>query len=484
MTGPRVLSVASEVFPLIKTGGLADVTGALPRALAPQGVTMRTLVPGYPGVLDALRSATEVCKLDGLPGGDARLLEASLAGLDLLVLDAPNLFARPGNPYADERGEPWHDNAIRFGALSAAAAAVGRGGVPAFRPDIVHAHDWQAGLAPAYLRFGGGAHARTLFTVHNLAFQGHYSADLLAPLKLPARAYTLDGVEYHGGIGFLKAGLALADRISTVSPTYALEIRTASGGMGLDGLLRKRTDVLSGILNGIDTDVWNPATDPHIVERYDAGRLSLRAANKTALQRRFGLDADAHAFLFGFVGRLTWQKGVDLLDAALPIIVGARAQLVLLGRGEPDVEARIAAAASAYPGRVGAIVAHDEALAHLLQAGIDALLMPSRFEPCGLSQMCAMRYGAIPVVARVGGLADTVIDANEMALAAGTGTGVQFAPVSSEQLEMAILRVLALAHDRARWYHLRTRAMATDVGWTRPAQDYATLYRELAAARP
>ena len=483
MRGLRVLSVASEVFPLVKTGGLADVTGALPRALAPEGVTIRTLIPGYPAVLDAVCDATEICRLDDVPGGRARVLEASHGGLDLLVLDAPPLFARPGNPYLDERGDPWHDNALRFGALCAAAAAIGRGAVSAFRPDIVHAHDWQAGLVPAYLRFRDGAHARTLFTVHNLAFQGHYSADLLAPLKLASQAYTVDGVEYHGGIGFLKGGLALADRISTVSPTYALEIRTAAGGMGLDGLLRKRTDALSGILNGIDTDVWNPATDAHIAERYDAAHLSLRAANKAALQRRFGLQTDEQTFVFGFVGRLTWQKGVDLLEAALPIIIGARAQLALLGRGDPQVEARVTAAANAHPGRVGVVIAHDEALAHLLQAGIDALLMPSRFEPCGLSQMCAMRYGAVPVVARVGGLADTVIDANDAALAAGAGTGVQFAPVTAEQLEMAILRVLALANDRARWYRLRRRAMATDVGWARPAHQYAALYRELAATR-
>ena len=484
MSGLRVLSVASEVFPLVKTGGLADVAGALPRALAGNGVTMRTLIPGYPSVLDAVRGATEICKLDDLPGGPARLLEGSHAGLDLLVLDAPALFARPGNPYVDERGIPWHDNALRFGALCAAAADIGRGSIPAFQPDVVHAHDWQAGLAPAYMHFGGGAHARSLLTVHNLAFQGHYSADLLTALKLPAEAHTVDGIEYHGGIGFLKAGLALADRINTVSPTYALEIRTSSGGMGLDGLLRKRAGVLCGILNGIDTDVWNPATDTHIAERYDAGHLALRAANKAAVQRRFGLDADAQALVFGFVGRLTWQKGVDLLEAVLPVIVRAGAQLVVRGSGEPDIEARIVAAANAYPGHVRVIVAHDEGLAHMLQAGIDALLMPSRFEPCGLSQMCAMRYGAIPVVARVGGLADTVIDANEMALASDAGTGVQFAPATAEQLEMAILRVLMLAHDRTRWRDLQMRAMATDVGWVRPAAHYAALYRELAAASP
>jgi starch synthase len=477
----RVLSVASEVFPLVKTGGLADVTGALPHALVGDGVTMRTLIPGYPGVIEALRIATEVCKLDDLPGGAARILEGTSSGLDLFVLDAPALYGRTGNPYVDENGREWRDNAQRFAALGAAAAAFGRGHITAFQPDIVHAHDWQAGLAPAYLRYGAPARARTLMTVHNLAFQGQFSADSLGSLNLPAHALSIDGVEYHGGIGFLKAGLALADRINTVSPTYAMEIRTRSGGMGLDGLLRQRTEVLSGILNGIDTDVWNPATDAQLAARYDARQLDLRAGNKAALQERFGLDVDPHAFVFGFVGRLTWQKGVDLLEQVLPVIVGARAQLAVLGSGDTQVETRILTVTRAHPGRTAAILGHDESLAHLLQGGVDALLMPSRFEPCGLSQMCAMRYGAIPVVARVGGLADSVVDANEMALAASAGNGVQFAPPSAEQLEIAILRVLALARDRARWRHLQARAMATDVGWARPAKRYAALYRKLLA---
>jgi starch synthase len=476
-----VLSVASEIFPLVKTGGLADVTGALPRALAAHGVSLRTLVPGYPAVMDTVRDASVVGELHDLPGGRARVLSASVSGLDLFVLDAAHLYARSGNPYVDDNGNDWPDNAIRFGTLSAAAAAFGRGAVAAFTPDVVHAHDWQAGLAPAYLHYDGAARARTVMTVHNLAFQGQFPASLLARLKLPPGAFAIDGVEYHGMIGFLKAGLALADRITTVSPTYAMEIQTESGGMGLDGLLRKRSHVLSGILNGIDTEVWNPATDSHIEARYDSHDLKARASNKAAIQRRFGLDSDPEAFVFGVVGRLTWQKGVDVLEAALPALVASGAQLALLGSGDPQTQARVAAAAGTYRGRAGVVFAHDEALAHMLQAGIDALLMPSRFEPCGLSQLCAMRYGAIPVVARVGGLADTVIDANEMALASGSGTGVQFAPVNAEQLRLAIQRVLNLARDRVRWRHMQARAMATEVGWARPAKHYAALYRQLAA---
>jgi len=433
--------------------------------------------------MQALPDATEVCRLEELPAGPARVLEGSSSGLDLYVLDAPALYARAGNPYVDAAGKEWPDNALRFGALCAAAAAFGRGSVHAFHPDVVHAHDWQAGLAAAYLHYGENRAARTVITVHNLAFQGQFPATLLAPLKLPPRAFGIDGVEYHGSIGFLKGGLALADRITTVSPTYAMEIQTSSGGMGLDGLLRARRQALSGILNGIDTDVWNPATDEHITARYDARRVGLRSANKAALQHRFGLDVDPNAFVFGMVGRLTWQKGIDLLLESLPAIVGASAQCALLGTGDPETQTRLVTAAYAHPGRVGAVIAHDEALAHLLQAGSDALLMPSRFEPCGLSQMCAMRYGSVPVVARVGGLADTIVDANEMALASGAGTGVQFAPVTAEQLQIAVQRVLALARDRAHWRHVQARAMATDVGWTRPAKHYAALYRELAASK-
>jgi starch synthase len=322
-----------------------------------------------------------------------------------------------------------------------------------------------------------------VMTVHNLSFQGQFPRELLEAIGLPPHAYAMDGVEYHGTIGYLKGGLALADRITTVSPTYAAEIRTPEGGMGLDGLLRQRADVLTGIVNGIDDNVWDPAVDPHLASRFDARHLARRAANKAALQARFGLDVEPATFAFGVVSRLTLQKGMDLLQAALPAITGTGAQLALLGSGEPAFERDFAAAQKRHPGRVAAVIGYDEALAHLLQGGVDALLVPSRFEPCGLTQLCALRYGAIPVVARVGGLADTVIDASEMALAAGTGTGIQFAPVTRENLEFAIGRVLALARDRTAWRRLQRRAMAADVGWARPAKRYAALFRELAAVR-
>ncbi len=477
----RVLSVASEVYPLVKTGGLGDVVAALPPALAREGVAMRTLVPGYPDVVAALKGAKALHAYDRMHGGPARLLAAQVGGLDLLVLDAPHLYARPGNPYAGADGKPWPDNAFRFAALAACATSIARGDAGmGLVPDIVHAHDWQAGLVPALLHYGGTPRPGTVMTVHNLSFQGQFPREWLADLGLPPQAYGVDGVEYYGSIGFLKAGLALADRITTVSPTYAAEIRTPEGGMGLDGLLRQRADVVSGILNGIDDAVWNPAADIHLPARYDRRRLARRAGNKAALKAHFALDADPDAFVLGVVSRLTYQKGMDLVVDALPAIVGAGAQLAVVGAGERPLEEALLAGAARYPGRVGTIVGYEEALAHLLQGSVDALLVPSRFEPCGLTQLCALRYGAIPIVARVGGLADTVIDANEMALAAGAGTGLQFAPVTRGNLELAIGRARSLARDPAQWRRLQLRAMATDVSWNRSAKQYAALYRGLA----
>jgi len=475
-----ILSVASEVYPLIKTGGLADVAGALPGALAGEGFAMRTLVPGYPSVTAAVKRGQTVACYDDLFGGEARLVAGKAKGLDLFVLDAPHLYARPGNPYSGPDGADWHDNAFRFAALGKVAADIGRGLVPSYRPDVIHCHDWQAGLAPAYLQFAGeGPRPGTVMTVHNLAFQGGFPADLLGALGFPAEAFTVDGIEYHGQIGYLKAGLRLADRITTVSPTYAAEICTDEFGMGLQGLLRGRADVLRGILNGIDTAVWDPASDALIPSPYGSGNLDARAANKAALQAKLGLAEDSQAPLFGVISRLGWQKGLDLLFAALPVLLAEGGQLALLGAGEPGLEAAYRLAAAEHPGRIGCVIGYDESFAHLIQAGSDALLVPSRFEPCGLTQLCALRYGAVPVVARVGGLADTIVDANPVGLAAGTATGFQFSPVNEAMLESAIRRAARLYRDPAAWRALQQSGMATDVSWSGPAAEYAALYREL-----
>ena len=478
-----VLSVASEAFPLVKTGGLADVVGALPAALARENVAVRTLLPGYPSVMAMAGAAPPVFAFDNLHGGPARLLAARVNELELFVLDAPHLYARDGGPYGTPDGRDWPDNAMRFAALAQCAAAIARGAAPAFKPDVVHAHDWQAGLVPAYLHYGEGPRPGTVMTVHNLAFQGQFGRELLGPLGLPPHAYAIDGVEYYGTIGFLKAGLALADRITTVSPTYAAEIRTPEGGMGLDGLLRHRARDLTGILNGIDDTLWDPATDPWLAAHFDARHRAARAGNRRALEARMGLAPAPGAPLIGVVSRLTWQKGMDLVLQVIPELLAGGGRLAVLGTGDPGLEWGFAEAARQHPGRVAAHIGYAEELAHLMQAGTDALLVPSRFEPCGLTQLCALRYGALPVVAHVGGLADSVVDANDVAIAAGVATGVQFSPVNAEQLAFAIGRTLALWKDPVLWRRLQARAMVTDVSWRHSAQQYAQLYRELVASR-
>lgn len=487
----NVLAVASECFPLIKTGGLADVVGALPGALATHGVNITTLLPGYPAVLAALGDVRSAKNLSDLFGGPARLLRGSVglagsaggaSGLDIIAIDAPHLFGRPGSPYLMPDGGEWPDNGIRFAALGAVAGLLAREGLGRLRFHVVHAHDWQAGLTPAYLRFGAGTTGMrpvpNLFTVHNLAFQGKFPAWSFGRLGLPDEAFATDGVEYFGSVGYLKAGLWYANAISTVSPTYAAEIRTPADGMGLDGLLRGRAGVLHGVLNGLDTAEWNPATDPHLAARYTTP--DGRAANKAALQGAFGLAPEPDAPLFAYVGRLAWQKGVDLMLEALPALFAAGGQLAILGSGDAGLVERCLGAAGANPGRVGTRIAFDEGLARMAYGGADAMLVPSRFEPCGLAQLCALRYGALPVVTRVGGLADTVVDANEAALAAGWGTGFVCPPDSPEMLGAAMLRAAGLYRQPAAWRRLQQNAMAQDVSWGASAARYAAIYKGLA----
>ncbi len=482
MTRLKVLSVASEIFPLVKTGGLADVAGALPGALAHEDIQATTLAPGYPALLAKLDKAEPAHRYDALFGGPATLLAAKAGELELFVLDAPHLFGRPGNIYLGPDGLDWPDNAQRFAALARVGADIGKGAATNFAPDIVHVHDWQAALAPAYLHYDGGQRPGTVVTIHNIAFQGHFPAALLAALELPPDSLVIDGVEYFGGIGFLKAGLQFADRITTVSPTYAREIMTPESGMALDGLLRYRANVVEGIVNGIDIEVWNPETDAHLPQAYSATRLDMRARNKTALQQRMDLAPRADAPLFGVVTRISSQKGLDLLLGALPALLELGGQLALLGAGDRLLEEAYAQAARTHAGAVGCVFDYDESLAHLMQAGSDFIVVPSRFEPCGLTQLCALRYGAAPVVARVGGLADTVIDANEAALAAGVATGLQFSPPVAEQITHALERAGALYQDAATMRRLRVNGMRADVSWRSPAKRYAALYREIAPA--
>ena len=475
----KVLAVTSEIYPLIKTGGLADVAGALPAALKPEGVEVRTVVPGYPAVMAALSEGETVMTIGDSFGGAARLVAGKAKGLDIIALDAQHLFARPGNPYLGPDGKDWPDNWRRFAALSRAAADVALGALDGYRPDIVHAHDWQAGLTFAYTHFAPSRPGSVL-TIHNLAFQGQFSPALFPALGLPAEAFGPDGIEYYGAIGYLKAGLYYADRITTVSPGYAAEIRTPEEGMGMDGLLRARSGVMSGILNGIDEDAWNPKTDPHLAANYTKKTVaSARALNKAALQARLGLDPDPDAPLFGLVSRLTWQKGIDLLLSNIPTLIEQGAQLAVLGSGDPGMEHGFSVAQGIHPGRIGSWIGYDEALAHQVLAGSDAILVPSRFEPCGLTQLYGLRYGTLPVVARVGGLSDTVVDANPAALSRNVANGVQFAPVTYEMMKVAIERTAALYRQPEIWKKLQANGMAQDVSWTDPARRYAALFREL-----
>lgn len=477
----KVLSVASEAVPLVKTGGLADVAGALPAALAAQGVEVTTFIPGYPAVLKALGKAKAVHSWDALLGEKARLLAGKIGGYPLLVLDAPALFARPGGPYSDAAGRDWDDNWRRFAAFARAAADIAGGAVKGRSFDLVHAHDWQTGLVPAYLRLApltGGRAVPSVITIHNMAFQGYYPAEVFPQLGLPPEAWTVDGVESYGGVGFLKAGMQLADAITTVSPTYAGEIRSVEFGMGLEGLVLARSNRVHGILNGIDTAEWNPASDPHLLARYTAGKLTARAKNKRAVEQEFGLDRDDGP-LFVVVSRLTWQKGMDVLETVLDHLVGIGGRLALLGSGDAEIADAFLAAAARHPGRIGVKLGYDEGLSHRLQGGGDAILIPSRFEPCGLTQLYGLAYGCVPVVSRTGGLADTVIDANPAALAAGVATGIQMNAVSHGALAMAVSRTVALYAQPAAWKRLQKNGMTADFSWGASGAAYAGLYHQL-----
>ncbi|WP_442953688.1 glycogen synthase GlgA [Paracoccus sediminilitoris] len=478
----KVLSVASECAPLVKTGGLADVVGALPAALAQQGVQMRTLLPGYPAVMAAVTEGQTdpeaVLDFDDLFGGPARVLAVSVAGLDLLVIDAPHLYARPGNPYLGPDGRDWPDNPQRFAALSWVGAQIAAHGAGDWHPAVLHGHDWQAGLATEYLRRMDAGHVRTVLTIHNIAFTGPADPGRLDSLRLDPGRFHSEGYEFWGAISALKAGLMGADALTTVSPSYAEELMTPEFGMGLEGVMRHRRASLHGILNGIDEDAWNPATDPAIAAY---AKPAGKAAAKSALQAEMGLP-QADGPLCVIVSRMTHQKGLDLVLETLPTLLEQGGQLAVLGSGDPDLERAFRAVAEADP-NVAVRIGYDEGFSHRLIAGGDAILVPSRFEPCGLTQLYGLRYGTVPVVALTGGLADTVINASPAALARKVATGIQFAPVTAGALRNALVRLDALYKDRKTWSRLQTNAMAQPVGWALSARAYAELYAGLTASR-
>ena len=487
----KVLFATSELAPLIKTGGLGDVSGSLPPALAGMGVEVRVLVPAYPAVLQALQSnsaaslardaVASIPALAAMP--PAQLWAArSAQGVELLLLHCPMLYDRPGSPYLGPDGRDWRDNDVRFGLLSRAAALLGSVESPlAWRPDVVHCNDWQTALAPVHLSYGGKPRAASVITVHNLAYQGIFGADALARLALPPRSFAIDGVEYYGQLSFLKGGLACADAITTVSPTYAQEISSSDLGFGLQGLLSARGQALSGILNGIDTEEWNPATDRRIVQPYDAGTLARKAANKRALQEGFGLAADERTWLLGMVTRLVEQKGVDLVLDVIDQIIALPAQLAIQGSGDPLLESRLRELARRSPRSIGVHIAFDETLAHRIEAGADAFLMPSRFEPCGMNQMYSQRYGTLPIVCRTGGLVDSVTDASVETIAAGTATGFAFGPARPAPLLDAVRRAHRTYAAAPAWEAMQRAAMARDFSWRASAARYLDVYRRVLA---
>lgn len=475
----KQLSVASECAPFVKTGGLADVVGALGSVIGAHAVECRVLLPLYRQIAHLANGAEEVLDAGPLFGGPVRVLAKRQDGIDLLLIDAPHLYDRPGQIYLNESGSDWADNHLRYGLLGWMGAEIGRTGIAGWKPDVIHAHDWQAGLTPVYARQNGGT-VPCVLTIHNIAFQGIFPATTMGVLGLDPKGFTQDVFEYFGQISFLKGGLMQADQITTVSPTYARELMTPEFGMGLEGVLAARKADFSGILNGIDTAAWDPSTDPALTQTYTGRTLAKKSVNKRSVLERFGLGTDTSAPLFSVISRMSEQKGLDLVLQALPAIVEKDVRFVLLGSGAVELENGFRELSQRYPNNVGVEIGFDESLAHLMQAGADATLVPSRFEPCGLTQLCAMRYGTLPIVSVTGGLADTVIDANEAALSAGCATGIQFAPTTAAKLGDALDRALAIYADQKAWQKIQRNAMKQPVGWDVSAQRISDIYHRLA----
>ncbi|WGY73534.1 glycogen synthase GlgA [Burkholderia cepacia] len=483
----RVLHVCTEIYPLLKTGGLADVTGALPAAQARLGCDARVVVPGFPALRAGVIDPQLVAELGPCFGArDVRLYRGELpdSGVTAYVIDAPDLYARPGNPYADAQDHAYPDNHRRFALLGWAAARIAQGLDPQWHPQVVHCHDWHAGLAPAYLKAAEAAERRKLpgsvLTVHNLAYQGVFDEYVFNELGLPRHFFGMDGMEFHGKVSFLKAGLFFADQLTTVSPTYAREIQDSRQGCGLDGLLRSRARDLTGILNGIDDAVWNPAADPAIAACYDVEKLTGKSRCKSALRKELDLAPDT-APLFGVVSRITEQKGLHLILAALPDLVRRGGQFVLLGTGDLELEMAFKRAAAAYPGAVAVVIGYDEQMSHRIIAGSDVIMVPSRFEPCGLTQLYGLRYGTLPLVRRIGGLADTVVDASLENLADETANGFVFDAFDVEDLSAAVRRAFALYARPAAWKKVQRHGMRLHFGWHDAAGQFLEIYRSIAA---
>jgi starch synthase len=481
----KVLFVSSEVFPLIKTGGLADVSGSLPSALQGLGVDIRILIPGYPAVLESLNSLKTLARIDNLPHiGHAELQFGTIEDtqVKVLVIKAPDIYERDGGPYSDKLGLEWQDNPIRFGVLSKVASILASNHSPIddWHPDIVHCNDWQTGLTPAYMKLTEHAQAKSIISLHNMAFQGCYPPHWVTSLGLPSTGFSIEGFEYHGQLSFLKAGIFYADGISTVSPRYAQEIQTTAFGFGLEGLLSKRGDEIKGILNGIETDEWNPETDQYLIKNYSASKLAGKKQVKKALQQKLGLDIDASAPLLGVVSRLTHQKGLDMLLPHLQSLIDQGCQFALLGGGETELELAFLEIASKNPSRVSTTIGYNEPLSHQIMAGSDMFIMPSRFEPCGLNQLYGLAYGTPPVVNATGGLADSIIDANTAHLANNTANGFVMVEASADGLIASIYRALDMFINAPKtWKQLQKNGMSQNLSWDKSATEYLALYQSL-----
>jgi len=482
----KILFASSEAHPLIKTGGLADVSGSLPRAIHNLRQDIRLVLPAYRPVLKQAIRVELAAHLD-LPGvdGPVRILNGRLPGckVPLYLVDSPAHFDRAGNPYVMEDGNPWPDNAERFGVFCRAAHALAADGAGlGWRADLVHCNDWQTGLVPPLLAESPQAPA-SIFTIHNLAYQGQFDRDTFDALGLPPHWWSMEALEFHHQFSFIKGGLVFADWLTTVSPTYAQEIRTPAFGYGLEGLLNHRADTLTGILNGVDYSVWNPGSDAHIPARYTRRNLAHKTENKRALLARMGLPVKESAPLFAIVSRLVAQKGIDLVLNILPMLLQRNAQLVVLGSGDKHLEAALRKARAEHPDAVGLHIGYDESLSHHIEAGADIFLMPSRFEPCGLNQIYSLRYGTVPVVRRTGGLADTVVDTTAATLADKTATGFCFDAPTGQALWETVERAIHYYHEPWNWQQLIETGMRQDFSWRRSAEQYLELYERVLARR-
>ncbi len=481
----RVLFATSEVFPLIKTGGLADVSGSLPTALQNLGVDIRILMPGYLAVLNKLTNLQAIATFDNLPViHNAALMMGTIAEtqVKVMVIKSAHLYEREGGPYADANGLEWLDNPVRFGILSKVAAILSGPNSPItdWQPDIVHCNDWQTGLTPAYMKLVEHSQAKSIISLHNMAFQGCYAPGWLSTLALPSTNFTIEGFEYHGQLSFLKAGIFYANAVTTVSPSYAKEIQTAAFGFGLEGLLSKRGNEIKGILNGIETDEWNPEADPHLIKNYSATTLAGKKLVKAALQEKLGLHIDASAPLLGVVSRLTHQKGLDMLVPILQELVDTGCQLALLGSGESALENAFRALAVSNPTKVNVTIGYNEPLSHQIMAGCDMFIMPSRFEPCGLNQLYGLAYGTPPIVNATGGLADSVVDTNIITFKNKTANGFVMSEASPTSLLSCIKQALNVFNNDANaWKQIQKNGMTQNLSWDKSALEYLAVYQTL-----